>query len=721
MNKYKKIFLLVVCIIIFFLLLCLIYFWNNKSKVLNKDFFDRKGDNISHLNLTDIPPNSEIICLTKETFPKRLNFLDSSNLDADTMQKIFKYLKQNFIDEDKFDYYSDSSVIKLNIKSGLKFENDEPINAQTLKFTLQTYIDNNLAKNFFEILDNNLLSSYITSYLPLDKQKKIDNLISIDSQFPLVISLKLKPHISPQQAIISLNKLILIPPTYIANKSYKDIKILYGSKQLPLLSYGEYKINFFDYTNPTKLVLSKREMNDTPLKYENNTAHIVYLNVINEKDKLQLFLDHKINYFKPVNNLDDQHYFYDNQQLYKELLNSHKYEIKFDLENDKLFLGFNLKTKENYLKYKIKEQLGYFLTYFHKQNNNNNNISDINYFLEQIDSYDILNLEQKYKELLSNIWVSDKEMLHKSKTNLSKWFSCKLPHIICYDENFRKAIYFAIDRQQIINNFLPFYKADCYPISELSEFHYKKTSFLNDFLNFLHSTDNIDDPIKNSYNKEKAKKFFDLAWNKLPLCEQEKPIKLQIQFDFQNKIMQTIFDFLNKNIKDIFSNKVIFEAKPITLNSINVLEDINDPSKNIVDVIEIYNNTDLYIESFSTFDCNTLMLHFLTKFNCNYFFEINFQQQINSITDNLQKQNLTNKFKYALEDFNGINAEGYLKGNVEQLYAFFINKLKNNSSLNPEINKKMQEILINNLVQKYFEVLPTIPLFAIQNCTIKNK
>ncbi|MEZ0180261.1 hypothetical protein ['Camptotheca acuminata' phytoplasma] len=268
-----------------------------------------------------------------------------------------------------------------------------------------------------------------------------------------------------------------------------------------------------------------------------------------------------------------------------------------------------------------------------------------------------------------------------------------------------------------------FYKAVYHPISELSEWHYsKKNEMLKNFSNLLTSnlgisqTNNNPINIEQTYNEIKAKEFFNLAYNELSLGSLSSPIELKVKIDTKDKRNQIIFDYLSNKINNIFNNKIILKKIPI----INDDKYYSLKEGNLVSLYDVYSECDLFMDFFSTDDFNNTMLGFISNSYNDYIFDIDFTEQLNLISET-QKSKLTNDFRYASKNFIGINkTNNHFKGNVFELNAFIINKLQNNNLLNQEIKQKMMMMCYQSLEQKYFEILPNIPLFTVQSCTITN-
>ncbi|MEZ0180260.1 hypothetical protein ['Camptotheca acuminata' phytoplasma] len=315
----------------------------------------------------------------------------------------------------------------------------------TFKYTLKTYLDNDLGKNLLFLYD---YDKYILEYRLKEKDQIFNSFFETFSTEPLKIKLYIKKDISPNKINEILNifnkEIFLLPPKYIEEISCKDLKNLYGNKSFPLLSYGKnYRISEFEPQN-MKLIL-------TDLHHE--LKNIVYLGA-DKKTESQLFKDNKISRFSPLEDIMKQ-IDYDEQDLNRVLLNNDKYQKEFKLDSWQFFIGFNLATKKNYLKSKIKEQLEYFSTYYkNKQDNKSTQI--IEEGLNQINSLnDYQDICEKYKQILRKIFSSEDKLL-KYINELDKWLNYNFSHQIIHNPNFRKSLYLAFDRQQMINDIFPF-------------------------------------------------------------------------------------------------------------------------------------------------------------------------------------------------------------------------------------------------------------------------
>ncbi|WP_227807232.1 ABC transporter substrate-binding protein [Mulberry dwarf phytoplasma] len=714
-NQNKTLFITLIALCCAFLAFAiLINRIRDKQKEDQKNIEKFNYSNNSWLPQLSIPFDSEVKCLKKIDFPENLNILN--NLNNSIFLEILNYLKQDIIDQDAVVYNPQNNSITFHIKPNLQFENGELITAETLKYTLKIYIDCGLAKDLLDKLDK--IIDYDIEYRETEKNKIFDDLIKIDNDQKITI--KLKKNVSPSVIIDFLNKKIFL----ISLKYYQftpDTQIIknhYGSQQ-KLLSYGDYKIFQF-IPQDMKLWL---QTNPNVNKH-NKKENIFYL-AASKKDQRDLFKSGQISVYEPLEDIEED-ISYNDSLWNEEFLANNDYHKEFQLDDLQLFLIFNLTTKENYLKHKMLEQLNYFYDYFSKKSSQEemltikSTISFINDNHQESAKYD------KYSSCLRDIFLKDKGFLTQQQNKLEKWKSIKIPHAILQDYDFRKAVYLVFNREQIIKDIFPFYKPSCHPISELSEFNaIKNKNMLTNIFAFLglEQSSAIDQTalIKSSFKETQAKDLFNQAWSKLPL-EQQKPIILKTKYFLDDKRFEMIFKYFKNRIETVFDNKIILE--PCLTKNTNILAEIiekNEQGENISSIIEdIDDNSDLFIDCYHTSDFMYIMFILLTKFYCNYSFDIDFSEELTPISREEQKM-LQSSFRYASKEFLSIDEHHKLKGDVDLINAFFLNKVKN-SSLQNEIKQKISFKLLRSLEKKYFETLPAIPFFALQKSIIsKNK
>ncbi|WP_349402081.1 ABC-type transport system, substrate-binding protein [Candidatus Phytoplasma solani] len=700
--NFKKKFIII--FIFIFITLSIFLLWGLKIKDRKQKTKNNNFDKIFFLS--HIPQSSKVLCLEKNDFPIDLNIYQRINTFDEQIQEIFNYLKQDIFEE-TFQTNSKTNEIILKIKPNLTFENDESINAQTLKNSLKIYIDNNLAKDLIELLNQDLVK-YIIEYRKSEKDKLFNDFISIDKNDDLKIKIKLKENTPSKQIIEYLKKKIfLIPSKYESNNLDNDFfKKKYGFPKYPLLSYGEYKINKFD---PFNMILELKLITEN--KNNSKINHIIYLNA-SKGEQRELFRNGKISCYIPLEDIDSDIFYNDHIQN-QEFLENENYNKKFTLDERQLFLIFNLTTKKNRLKSKILEQLVYFKDYFNKNEKNNDNKENIINKLEN--NYKIISEKEQeneicnqYKDLLKQLWeVKDKTTYQKYLKILDNWENAEISHPILQDKDFRKSLYFLFDRQEIIKNIFPFFTPSCYLISELSEFSYdKNVSLQKNLNNFLDLEEENQRTEKNnllskSFDEEKAKNLFFKAYDKLPLDTKTKPIELKISC-FDDKRFEMLFDYLQERFKTFFENKIILKRFLTMKNSSNDKETIlekNNQGENLSSTINslLYpDNVDLFIDSQFTSNFNFIMFFFLTNFYCNYIFDIDLNEELSQIPEQ-DKEKLKNKIHYTNKEFIGIDQNNRLKGNVDTLNAFIINISKNNFN-----NKERIILKLLNELEKIF-------------------
>jgi ABC-type transport system substrate-binding protein len=706
-RKKIKIFYFIVILICFLAILILLIkiYYKNKS---DKENMQKYNYNPQDARQLEIPNNTQIICLQKDEFPENLNIF--KNLDNALGSEIINYLKKDIV-ENTYDKNNDTII--LNIKPELKFETGELINSKTLKYTLKKYLDCGYGRKLLEDhLDNVLTTNYIMEYNQDRKRNLFNDLINIDSDDK--IKLRINNNIVPNDLIKYLNeKIFCLPLEYGQNDNLNNfVKEEYGNKRNPICSYGDYKIVEFS-PQKMKLLLQKNLFNNDPQQ------NILYLSA-SKKEQHDLFQQGKLSFFEPLEEIEEDISY--NDHLFNEnfLKTDHKKEFK--LKEEQLFLFFNLTTKQNSLKSKMIEQLNYFKDYFSKLPKKNK-VEKVKEVLELINDPNKINeIYQNYNLALEDIFSDDKESLQQHKQKLEKWDKIQLPHKILQDPNFRKAFYLAINRQQIIKEILPFYQPSCYPISPLSEFHYsKKTDMSKNLFNFLNlneiSNINEQEIIEKSFCENEAKRLFKLAWDKLEPELQTQQIVLKTN-TIKDERLKSIFNYLKTKIANIFDNKIILN-NCLTKNK-NLIEEItqqNEQGENLSAIIEdLDNDSDLCIDIYPTQEFMNIMLVLLTRFYQNYIFNIDFDQELRQISDK-EKEFLKKKFKYSSFDFEGMNEQNKLEGDMQYLFAFYIN-CKNSHNLNKETKQKIILKLIQEIDKIYFDNLPTIPLLSLQNVII---
>ncbi|WP_373402618.1 ABC transporter substrate-binding protein [Candidatus Phytoplasma solani] len=199
------------------------------------------------------------------------------------------------------DYYEKSKEIEFNkmsftFKDGLTFQNGEPINAHTLKYTIEKQIDpqskNLRADNVFE-----------TEYLNLKNAKKYfeqtpENPVNFDEVGikvidPLTFELEFENNKSLYHIIQRLNGIILVPPKAYdaAFQNPEQTQNSYGTKEHPFQSYGAYIIK--EWSPNQKFIFNK---NYSHFDKQKVSSKAISIRVVSEQSTSEnMFKDKKLN------------------------------------------------------------------------------------------------------------------------------------------------------------------------------------------------------------------------------------------------------------------------------------------------------------------------------------------------------------------------------------------------------------------------------------------
>ncbi len=176
----------------------------------------------------------------------------------------------------------------FKLKNNAVFENNKPIDAEIIKYTLEKYFNLMNFKDYFNLTDNDY--------------------ISIDSNNRYVFTLNFQTETSLLEVIKKINKIYLLESTSF-EKSIIENQTKYGTQDHPFISYGPYKIK--EGYNSNKWILEKStsyfDKSQEAVPYNHIEILIEHNNGCEDREK-ELFLDKKISYCAIEANKKDERF-----------------------------------------------------------------------------------------------------------------------------------------------------------------------------------------------------------------------------------------------------------------------------------------------------------------------------------------------------------------------------------------------------------------------------